>query len=82
MSQVEERLAKLGHKVPDPGTPKFNYLGAVKTGNLVFVAGHALWNWQHYLPLFHLQENLYLSRPEYSLLRRWLILAPMFPISH
>src|SRR2546430_17732732 len=40
MSQVEERLAKLGHKVPDPGTPKFNYLGAVRTGNLVFVAGH------------------------------------------
>src|SRR5207253_9357635 len=41
MSQVEERLAKLGHKVPDPGTPKFNYLGAVRTGNLVFVAAHA-----------------------------------------
>jgi len=40
MSKVEERLAKLGHKVPDPGTPMFNYVGAVKTGNLVFVAGH------------------------------------------
>lgn len=40
MSQVEERLAKLGHHVPDPGTPMFNYVGAVKTGNLVFVAGH------------------------------------------
>src|SRR5438876_11488752 len=40
MSQVEEHLAKLGHKVPDPGTPMFNYVGAVKTGNLVFVAGH------------------------------------------
>src|SRR2546425_10162404 len=40
MSKVEERLAKLGHEVPDPGTPMFNYVGAVKTGNLVFVAGH------------------------------------------
>src|SRR5436189_5840647 len=40
MSKVEERLAKLGHKVPDPGAPRFNYVGAVKTGNLVFVAGH------------------------------------------
>lgn len=40
MSQVEERLAKLGYRVPDPGTPMFNYVGAVKTGNLVFVAGH------------------------------------------
>ena len=40
MSKVEERLAELGHKVPDPGTPMFNYVGAVKTGNLVFVAGH------------------------------------------
>jgi len=27
MSKVEERLAKLGHKVPDPGTPMFNYVG-------------------------------------------------------
>ena len=40
MSKVEERLAKLGHKVPDPGTPMFNYVGAVRTGNLVFLAGH------------------------------------------
>jgi enamine deaminase RidA (YjgF/YER057c/UK114 family)/GNAT superfamily N-acetyltransferase len=40
MSKVEERLAKLGHKVPEPGKPMFNYVGAVKTGNLVFVSGH------------------------------------------
>ena len=40
MSKVEERLAKLGHKVPDPGVPLFNYVVAVKTGNLVFVSGH------------------------------------------
>ena len=40
MSKVEERLAKLGHEVPDPGTPMFNYVGAVRSGNLVFVAGH------------------------------------------
>jgi enamine deaminase RidA (YjgF/YER057c/UK114 family) len=40
MSQVEERLAKLGHKIADPGQPLANYVGAVKTGNLVFVAGH------------------------------------------
>jgi len=40
MSKVEERLHKLGHEVPDPGTPMFNYVGAVRTGNLVFLAGH------------------------------------------
>jgi enamine deaminase RidA (YjgF/YER057c/UK114 family) len=40
MSKVEERLAELGHKVADPGTPLANYVGAVRTGNLVFVAGH------------------------------------------
>jgi enamine deaminase RidA (YjgF/YER057c/UK114 family) len=40
MSKVEERLKQLGHELPDPGTPDFNYVGAVKTGNLVFVAGH------------------------------------------
>lgn len=40
MSKVEERLRQLGHELPDPGAPDFNYVGAVKTGNLVFVAGH------------------------------------------
>ena len=40
MSQVEEKLRRLGHEIPDPGTPAFNYVGAVQTGNLVFVAGH------------------------------------------
>ena len=40
MSKVEERLARLGHKVPDPGAPMFNYVGAVRTGNLVFLASH------------------------------------------
>jgi enamine deaminase RidA (YjgF/YER057c/UK114 family) len=40
MSQVEDRLAKLGHKVANPGTPVANYVGAVQTGNLVFVSGH------------------------------------------
>ena len=40
MSKVEDRLKQLGHELPDPGTPDFNYVGAVKTGNLVFVAGH------------------------------------------
>jgi enamine deaminase RidA (YjgF/YER057c/UK114 family) len=40
MSKVEARLKELGHEVPDPGQPAFNYVGAVRTGNLVFVAGH------------------------------------------
>ena len=40
MSKVEERLQKLGHSVPDPGAPVANFVGAVKTGNLVFVSGH------------------------------------------
>jgi enamine deaminase RidA (YjgF/YER057c/UK114 family) len=40
MSKVEERLEKLGHRVADPGAPAANFVGAVQTGNLVFVAGH------------------------------------------
>ena len=40
MSKVEAKLKELGHEVPDPGQPAFNYVGAVRTGNLVFVAGH------------------------------------------
>jgi enamine deaminase RidA (YjgF/YER057c/UK114 family) len=40
MSKVEERLAALGHKVPDPGAPVANFVNAVRSGNLVFVSGH------------------------------------------
>ena len=40
MSKVEARLKELGHEIPDPGQPAFNYVGAVQTGNVVFVAGH------------------------------------------
>ena len=40
MSKVEERLKERGYEIPNPGAPMFNYVGAVQTGNLVFVAGH------------------------------------------
>lgn len=36
---VEERLDSLGLKLVDPGTPVANYVHAVRTGNLVFLAG-------------------------------------------
>ena len=37
---VAERLAELGVELPEPGTPVANYVRAVTTGNLVFLAGH------------------------------------------
>ena len=40
MSKVEDRLAALGHTIPDPGPPVANFVNAVRTGNLVFVSGH------------------------------------------
>ncbi len=40
MSKVEERLRKLGLELPPPPAPVANYVGAVRTGNLVFVSGH------------------------------------------
>jgi enamine deaminase RidA (YjgF/YER057c/UK114 family) len=36
----EERLAELGHELPEPNPPVANYVGAVTVGNLVFVSGH------------------------------------------
>jgi enamine deaminase RidA (YjgF/YER057c/UK114 family) len=36
----ERRLAELGIELPAPDTPVANYVKAVTTGNLVFVAGH------------------------------------------
>ena len=37
---VEERLNQLGLRLPPPPQPLENYVEAVVTGNLVFVAGH------------------------------------------
>ncbi len=37
--QVDARLAALGITVPEAATPVANYVGYVKTGNLVFVSG-------------------------------------------
>jgi enamine deaminase RidA (YjgF/YER057c/UK114 family) len=36
----EERLAGLGIELPEPNPPVANYVGAVRSGNLVFVSGH------------------------------------------
>ena len=36
----EQRLDELGIQLPDPPAPVANYVRAVQTGNLVFLAGH------------------------------------------
>ncbi len=37
---IEARLQELGITIATPGRPVANYVGAVRTGNLVFVSGH------------------------------------------
>jgi enamine deaminase RidA (YjgF/YER057c/UK114 family) len=37
---VQEQLREQGITIPSPGRPVANYVGAVRTGNLVFVSGH------------------------------------------
>ena len=39
MSQVEDRLKEMGIELPAPRAPAGNYVSAVRTGNLVFLAG-------------------------------------------
>jgi len=39
MGQIDKRLAELGIAVPVPAKPVANYVGWVRTGNLVFTAG-------------------------------------------
>jgi enamine deaminase RidA (YjgF/YER057c/UK114 family) len=39
MSKIDQRLAELGISVPTPAKPVANYVGWVRTGNLVFTAG-------------------------------------------
>jgi enamine deaminase RidA (YjgF/YER057c/UK114 family) len=38
--KVEESLRKMGLTLPPPAPPMANYIPVVKTGNLVFLAGH------------------------------------------
>jgi enamine deaminase RidA (YjgF/YER057c/UK114 family) len=38
--KVEEKLKGMGLELPPRPTPMGNYVGAVQTGNLVFVSGH------------------------------------------
>lgn len=40
MPEIEQRLTELGLVLPVPQEPVANYVRAVRTGNLVFVAGH------------------------------------------
>ena len=37
---TEKALAAMGHELPTTPTPMANYVPAVRTGNLLFVAGH------------------------------------------
>lgn len=38
--RIEARLTELGVELPTPGAPVANYVRAVRSGNLVFLAGH------------------------------------------
>ena len=39
MGQIDDRLNELGVDIPTPAVPVANYLGWVRTGNLIFTAG-------------------------------------------
>ena len=39
MSQIDKKLAELGITLPAPAKPVANYVGWVRTGNLVYTAG-------------------------------------------
>ena len=36
---IDARLAELGITIPEPRTPRANYIPFVQTGNLVFISG-------------------------------------------
>uniref|UniRef100_K3WJH4 Endoribonuclease L-PSP/chorismate mutase-like domain-containing protein n=1 Tax=Globisporangium ultimum (strain ATCC 200006 / CBS 805.95 / DAOM BR144) TaxID=431595 RepID=K3WJH4_GLOUD len=40
MGQIDDRLAELGYVLPTPTSPAGNYVNVVRTGNLIFTAGH------------------------------------------
>ena len=40
MARIDVRLKERGIELPTPPVPVANYVGAVQTGNLLFLAGH------------------------------------------
>jgi enamine deaminase RidA (YjgF/YER057c/UK114 family) len=38
-NSIADKLATLGHQLPQPSAPAANYVSVVRTGNLLFVAG-------------------------------------------
>ena len=44
MSQIDKKLAELGITLPTPAKPVANYVGWVRTGNLVYTAGQVTLN--------------------------------------
>ena len=38
--QIEQKIADMGLELASPGAPAANFVAAVRTGNLLFVAGH------------------------------------------
>lgn len=50
MDAIEAKLRDMGHAIPELTPPVGNYVGAVRTGNLVFVSGHGPFRdgaWHH-----------------------------------
>eukprot|EP00127_Corallochytrium_limacisporum_P003992 Clim_evm41s156 gene=Clim_evmTU41s156 len=41
---IEAKIEELGLKIPKPGPPKGNYVPCVRSGNLLFLAGHIPFN--------------------------------------
>jgi enamine deaminase RidA (YjgF/YER057c/UK114 family) len=63
MSKVEARLKSLGLTLPEPPKPIANYVTSVRTGNLVFLAGHGPGNWPDGTPCTgKLGSNLSIER--------------------
>jgi len=58
---VEERLAKLGYILPPAPKPAANYTPLVRTGNLLYLAGHIPINAQGSLVVGRLGENMSLE---------------------
>jgi enamine deaminase RidA (YjgF/YER057c/UK114 family) len=44
MSDIDARLAELGITLPTPAAPVANYVGTVRTGNLLIVSGQLCFN--------------------------------------
>jgi len=57
LDTIEQKLISMDIELPNPAPPAGSYVQTVKTGNLVFVAGHSIGEMNYFLIVNHSPDH-------------------------